>query len=233
MSDTLSASRDVAPAPAEPEVVRRRGRPASNAANAVPEQRVLDAAFAAFASLGYEGTTVRELAKQLGVSHNLLNVRFGAKADLWRRAVDARVAQVGAPVFMAFDEPSRDSVARLRLVVHRFCAWAADNPDFVGIAYAEGRRATWRLDYLVDAYIRPFKDRLEALFASVAGHHPMRPISSTAFMALLVQGAGFYFAARPMLEQIGEPWERDPGETSRQVRELAEFLLAGLLSRSD
>ena len=217
-------------ASAESAPPRRRGRPASNAAHAVSEQRVLDAAFTAFASLGYEGTTVRELAKQLGVSHNLINVRFGAKADLWRRAVDARVARFGSPVFAAFDEHTLDDEARLRLVVHRFCAWTAENPDFVGIAYAEGRRMTWRLDYMVDAYIRPFKEQLDALFASVAATHTLRRISSTAFMVMLVQGAGFYFAARPMLERIGEEWERDPAQVDRQVRELADFLLAGLLA---
>jgi AcrR family transcriptional regulator len=229
---SLSASRPSTPVQPEPDLVRRRGRPASNAAHAVPEQRVLDAAFSAFAALGYEGTAVRELAKQLGVSHNLLNVRFGSKADLWRRAVDARVARFGSPVFAAFDEQTLDDEARLRLVVERFCGWTSENPDFVGIAYAEGRRATWRLDYLVDAYIRPFKQQLDALFESVAASHPMRRISSTAFMVMLVQGAGFYFAARPMLEKIGEEWERDPGQTQRQVRELTDFLLAGLLGGS-
>ncbi len=215
-----------------PPIVRRRGRPATDAAHAVSEERVLDLAFTAFAALGYEGTTVRELAKQLGVSHNLLNVRFGSKADLWRRAVDARVAQFGMPVFTAFDEDALDHEARLRLVVHRFCAWAADNPDFVGISYAEGRRATWRLDYLVDLYIRPFKERLDALFANVAAMRPIRSISSSAFMAMLVQGTGFYFASRPMLEQIGEAGEADPSQKQREVREFAEFLLAGLLSRA-
>ena len=72
---------------------RRRGRPRADTLHAVPEARVLDLAFQAFARRGYEGTTLRSLAKQLGVSHNLLNVRFGTKSNLWRRAVDARVAR--------------------------------------------------------------------------------------------------------------------------------------------
>lgn len=210
-------------------VVRRRGRPATDAAHAVSEERVLDLAFNAFASLGYEGTTVRELAKQLGVSHNLLNVRFGSKADLWRRAIDSRVARFGQPVFDAFDVADLDAEARLRTLVTRFCAWAAVNPDFVGITYAEGRRATWRLDYMIDAYIRPFKARLDALFAEVSQLREVRAISTSAFMAMLVQGVGFYFASRPMLEQIGEPDELAPDQAEHQVLALADFLLAGLL----
>src|SRR5271170_6620732 len=77
---------------------RRRGRPRADAVHAIPEARVLDLAFQNFARRGYEGTTLRALAKQLGVSHNLLNVRFGTKSSLWRRAVDARIAQAAPPV---------------------------------------------------------------------------------------------------------------------------------------
>lgn len=207
---------------------RRRGRPANDAAEAVSEDRVLDLAFATFAALGYEGTTVRELAKQLGVSHNLLNVRFGSKAELWKRAVDSRVTRFGGPVFTAFDEMPDEPEARLRMLVHRFCAWAAANPDFVGISHAEGRRATWRLDYLVDLYIAPFKQRLDALFAEVAIRRALRPISTSAFMALLVQGVGFYFASEPMLALIGEPEERASARDAR-VALFADFLLGALL----
>lgn len=214
-------------------LTRRRGRPASDAAHAVPEKRVLDLAFQAFAERGYEGTTLRELANLLGVSHNLLNVRFGSKANLWRRAVDVRVERIAPPVFAVFDAPGMDDEARLRALVHRFCAWASENPDFVSLSHAEGRRATWRIDYLVDAYIMPFKERLDALLERVASVRPVRAISTSAFMAMLVQGVGFYFASGPMLERIGATAEISPDHVERQVRVFAEFILAGLLSADD
>ncbi len=208
---------------------RRRGRPAGDTSHAVGERDILDLAFDAFAERGYEGTTVRELAKTLGVSHNLLNVRFGSKADLWRRAVDAKVAGIGPPVFAAFDAPGRDDEAKLRLLVHSFCGWAARNPGFVGLAHAEGRRATWRNAYLVDGYILPFKQRLDTLMTRVAAKRRIGDISASAFMAVLVQGVGFYFAAGPLLDRLGAGDEVAPGLIDRQVAALAEFILAGLL----
>lgn len=208
---------------------RGRGRPASDAAHIVPEERMLDLAFATFAALGFEGTTVRDLAKQLGVSHNLLNVRFGSKADLWRRAVDSRVARFGGPVFSALDQHELDAVARLRLLVHRFCAWSARNPDFVRISSVEGCRDTWRLRYLVDLYIRPFKERLDALLGELRTHRSGPLISSSAFMAVLVQGVGFYFASRPMLDALGAGDEVEPARLARRVDEFSAFLMAGLL----
>lgn len=208
---------------------RQRGRPAGDAAHALPEDRLLDLAFESFASLGYEGTTVRDLAKQIGVSHNLLNVRFGSKADLWRRAVDSRVERFGGPVFSVFDQVDLDPEARLRLLVQRFCVWTTENTDFVGISYAEARRSTWRLDYLVQLYIMPFKESLDVLLAKVKAVRSIRPISSSAFMTMLVQGVGFYFAATPMLSAIGVAEEVAPESLSQRVDEFAEFLLAGLL----
>ena len=211
-------------------VPRRRGRPANDTASAVRETDVLDLAFSTFAERGYEGTTVRELAKILGVSHNLLNVRFGTKADLWRRAVDSRVSRVAPPVQRAFDAPGLDDHERLRALVHSFCQWAADNPDFVGLANAEGRRATWRIAYLVDAYILPFKLQLEALLARVAVDRPVRALPASALLVLLVQGVGNYFASVAMLERLGSAGEIKPGHAERQVRAFADFILAGLLA---
>src|SRR5271154_3682979 len=208
---------------------RRRGRPRADAVHAVPEARVLNLAFQTFARRGYEGTTLRALAKQLGVSHNLLNVRFGKKSDLWRRAVDARVAQAAPPVYAAFDAPGLNDEWRLRQFVHRFCRWALENPELVGITNVECRHASWRLDYIVDGYLLPFKRRLDALMENVSATRPVRRLSTPALMSILVQGVGFYFASGPTLERIGAAHEIAPAQLDVQVALFAEFILAGLL----
>jgi TetR/AcrR family transcriptional regulator len=208
---------------------RRRGRPRADAVHAVPEARVLNLAFQTFARRGYEGTTLRSLARQLGVSHNLLNVRFGTKSNLWRRAVDARVAQAAPPVYAAFDAPGLNDEWRLRQFIHRFCRWALENPELVGITNVECRHASWRLDYIVDGYLLPFKQRLDALIENVAAVRPVRRLSTPALMSILVQGVGFYFASAPMLERIGAAHEIAASQLDAQVQVFAEFILAGLL----
>jgi AcrR family transcriptional regulator len=210
---------------------RRRGRPAAGAAGVVGEAELLDLAFQSFAQHGYEGTTLRSLAKRLGVSHNLLNVRFGAKAALWRRAVDARVARIQPPVFAIFGREDLPAERRLHELLYQFCRWAARNPDFVGLSFLEGRRPSWRLDHLVEAHIRPFKQRLDALWARVAEAHGAPALSTTALMALLVEGVGFYFASAPMRLQLEGEAARTPEQIDRQCRMFADLLLAGLLGR--
>jgi TetR/AcrR family transcriptional regulator len=208
---------------------RRRGRPRADTAHAIPEGRVLDLAFQAFARHGYDGTTLRALAKELGVSHNLINVRFGTKSSLWRRAVDARIAHAAPPVYAALDQPGVDDEIRLEQFIHRFCRWAQENPELVGLTNVECRHPSWRLNYIADGYLLPFKQRLDALMQRVALKRPLNRLSAPALMSLLVQGVGFYFASRPMLERIGAAHEIEASHLDAQVTAFAEFILAALL----
>lgn len=216
---------------AEPQAVpvsarRKRGRPAGKG---LSEQHVLDTAFDAFAKRGYEGTTLRAMAQALGVSHNLLHVRFGTKADLWRHAVDARVARSGPPVFDALEAPGLSDTERLRAFVERLCRWAASNGDFAALNNMEGRRATWRNDYLVDAYLRPVKEQLEALLNRVAARQGVSAVSPLGFMSLIVHGIGFYVSAGPTLERLDAADEIVAANVGRQVDAIAALLLRGLL----
>ena len=67
---------------------KRPGRPAATAAPAPTDERMLRAALDEFAENGFAGTSVRKLARDLGVSHNLIPQRFGSKERLWYAAVD-------------------------------------------------------------------------------------------------------------------------------------------------
>ena len=61
---------------------RRVGRPRAVAGRVRSREEILDAAVEAFAARGYEATSVRELTRRLGVSHNLVHHYFRSKADL-------------------------------------------------------------------------------------------------------------------------------------------------------
>ena len=217
-SEEVLAANGDAPAP------RRRGRPAVDTANAIDESVFLAAACTMFAERGYDSTTLRELARDLGVSHNLLNVRFGLKANLWRAAVEASTSVVAA------FEGDGDAEQRLRDLVRRFCEWATENRDIVSISYHEGQRDSWRLEYIAQTFIRPFQARLDALIDEVRAVRPVHALSTTALMALLVQGVGFYFASKPLQMRLGESSDVSHETALVQARQFADFLIGGLLT---
>lgn len=210
-------------------MARRRGRLADDTIHSIDESVLLAAAFSMFAERGYDATTLRELARGLGISHNLLNVRFGLKANLWKACVDWRLAEASKSVVVAFDGEG-DAEQRLRELIRRFCEWAIENRDIVGISYHEGQRDSWRLDYIVDAFIRPFQKRLDDLIEAVRARRPVHPLSTTALMALLVQGVGFYFAARPLQQRLGDSSDAASDTLILQARQFADFLTNGLLT---
>ncbi len=211
----------------EAKPARRRGRPVANSDAPVGEERLLSLAFTHFAERGYDATTVRDLARQLDISHNLLNVRFGKKSDLWKAAVEWRLATASREVEPAFDSDATPE-ARLIDLIERFCLWAAIHPDIVGICYHEGQHPGWRLDFIVHRFVRPFQARLDRLIEDVRLTRPVSPVATGALLALLVHGVGSYYALRPM-QQLLIDKEQDHDQ-AEQGKVLARLLIAGVLN---
>ena len=209
---------------------RKRGRPRADTNASIDEARLLDVAFSMFSAHGYEASTMRAMARELDVSHNLLNVRFGRKSDLWKAAVDWRLAEAARGVEPAFTE-REEPEGRLRDLVYRFCHWAIINSDIVAISYQEGQQDSWRLDYLAKHFILPFQIRLQQLLADVALERQLTPIGSGGLLALLVHGVGSYFALRPLQEKLlPDQSTVEASSIDQEADAMAEFLLMGLFA---
>jgi AcrR family transcriptional regulator len=105
---------------------RRRGRPPKQDAGDTKEE-LLQAALALFAAKGYEGTSVRDIARAVGLSEGGLYAHFDGK----RAIFDAALARLGPPsavqVLDGLDvDPDTDPPRFLRLLVTRVMAeWSA------------------------------------------------------------------------------------------------------------
>src|SRR5260221_10630917 len=106
----------------------RRGRPRAEDSPASSDE-ILLAALRAFATRGYDGTSVRELNQQLGVSHNLLNRRFGSKEQLWRATVDRFIGEVVDELAAAAPDDETDPLGTLRRLIRRFIEGQARRPE--------------------------------------------------------------------------------------------------------
>ena len=62
---------------------RPRGRPPKGDPDSISDATILDAALNAFAERGFAGTSMREVARELGISHNLIPQRLGSKEQVW------------------------------------------------------------------------------------------------------------------------------------------------------
>src|SRR5258708_38747261 len=91
----------------------------------------------AFATLGYAGTSIRELNQQLGVSHNLLNRRFGSKEQLWRATVDNFIGEVVTELKAALCDDEADSLETLRRLIVTFIEVQARRPEIARLMNVE------------------------------------------------------------------------------------------------
>ena len=97
------------------------------------EATAVDAATALFCERGYDGTSVDDLVRALGVHRGSLYQAFGSKRGLWLRALRAHVE--------ALDGPEGDLTLLLRAAVER----APTDPDTARLVSAGLARVRARL----------------------------------------------------------------------------------------
>src|ERR1700716_4731427 len=172
---------------AETSARKRTGRPKAQDAPVTVEQ-ILDAAFRAFATYGYDGVAVRTLNRELGVSHNLIHQRFGSKQGLWYAAVDRAFSQQITQLATGFDPTLADPLDQLNHAIRRFVRYSAERPELLGLMNIEARVDSERLDYIYNNFVAPALAPLGRLLDHLRENGRIRPINLLALFFLMAPG---------------------------------------------
>jgi TetR/AcrR family transcriptional regulator len=121
--------------------------------------RILAAALHVFATSGFEGSSLRQIANQAGVLHQLVVYHFKTKDALWREVVksifdDSTQGQTLAD----WSEKLRDEepASVLRQMFRAFARFTAQHPEFHQVVSFEGHLNSERFNWLTETYIRPY-----------------------------------------------------------------------------
>jgi AcrR family transcriptional regulator len=197
----------------------------------VPREKILAAALEVFADVGYEGTSILELTRQLGVSHNLLHARLGSKREIWEAAVAHGLEQL---------EQETREIARIRKVdtdpaggLHAFfvsflLALAA-HPAILKLMNYEGARQSDRLDTIAGRFLAHGFQGFRQVLAEGVESGDFREVSPSALFLLLAHGGGALFCLRPLARHLGERIRRSPAVLRAQADEVADLLLRAVL----
>jgi AcrR family transcriptional regulator len=208
---------------------RARGRPAQTA---VSDDVLLDAALQSFGENGYDGASVREIARHLKVSHNLIPQRFGSKEKLWYAAVDHGFGRLVKDLNREAQALGSDELLILRGLVSSFIEKNALHPSLLQIINQEASQPGPRLDYLFESYIRPVRDFGEAWLSRLAAEGRIKPISVTLIYFLMTHGAGGLFALPELTKRLGKGIRNKPATTIQEQAESATgIIFDGLLPR--
>jgi TetR/AcrR family transcriptional regulator len=208
---------------------RARGRPIQTA---VSDGELLDAALQSFGENGYDGASVREIARRLEVSHNLIPQRIGSKENLWYAAVDYGFGRLSNDLTREAQTLGSDELLILRGLIRSFIEINALHPSLLQIINQEASQPGPRLDYLFDTYIKPVRDFGEAWLTRLAEEGRIQPVSVSLIYFLMTHGAGGLFALPALTKRLGKGVKN----TSRvSIREQAEsavnVFFDGLLPR--
>ncbi|WP_460072929.1 TetR/AcrR family transcriptional regulator [Streptomyces sp. YKOK-I1] len=188
---------------------------------------VLQRGLEAFAELGYEHASARELARRLGVSHNFINDRYGSKAAFWRAVLDHALGE-SVPQPPRLREPV-DEAERLRQVIAGFYRAAVDTPLVGRIFVDEFSQDTERLDYLYERYIVPMLQTMLPSVERLVAAGRMAPIPMhVLFFAVVPPVSGMVDG--PLVRRLGRAGPASPQQLAATADSLAELVVNGLLA---
>jgi len=206
---------------------RRKGRPRAEDAPVTLEQ-ILETAFRAFATHGYDGCSVRTLTQELGVSHNLIHQRFGSKEGLWYAAVDHAFRTQVNELTTAFDLSRSDPLDQLNQLFRHFLRYSSEHPELLGLMNIEARIDGPRLHHIYDNYVAPALAPIGWLLESLAAQGRIRPISLRSLFMLMAHGGGAPFTLVPFARRFDPADPLDPEEVDAHVVAVADILTNGL-----
>jgi AcrR family transcriptional regulator len=206
-----------------PRAPRAPGRPPADAA--LPElAEILQRGLEAFAELGYEAVSVRQLNERLGMGHTFIHDRYRTKDAFWRAVMDAAVAQVNEEVMAALaHERPTDDLARLIAGVRAFHQVSARHPHLGRVVDYEAGRDSPRLTYL-HTLMSPLNDAARPAFEQLVRQGVLRDIPFYLFHFAVTKPLAMYSQA-PLARLFGRPDDAADHEL------LSTVVLNGLLTR--
>jgi TetR/AcrR family transcriptional regulator len=132
---------------------------ASKTANILDgRSRILAAALPVFATSGFEGSSLRQIAQHAGVQHQLVVYHFKTKDALWREVVSSIFEQSWRERGLSYWAEKvriQGAANALREMLRAFALFTARRPELHRLLSFEGQADSERLDWLIETYIRP------------------------------------------------------------------------------
>jgi TetR/AcrR family transcriptional regulator len=118
---------------------------------------ILDEAINAFARYGYEGARMRSIARDAGVSVQLLVHHVKSKDALWRMTMESIIDKYNAAMASSETQTNKASItaaARLRQAITELAAFMSSTPQLLRIMTLEAAHPTPRMLWLAERFTK-------------------------------------------------------------------------------
>jgi len=192
--------------------------------------RIRAAALDLFSRLGFERTTMGDIAAAAGVSQPALHYHFQDKAQLWRAAMLGLRAVIAEEERLLDAAADASPLAQLRMALRLFLRISWKHPALGRIVALEGMAGGERLDWLEANLLGPRNHRLVELVAAAIAAGELKPFPpEQVVITLQAAGAGVINLAPLMRASFGlDP--SDPDMREAHERLILDALLDGLIT---
>ncbi|MGB3072515.1 MAG: TetR/AcrR family transcriptional regulator [Ottowia sp.] len=193
---------------------------------------ILAAALKHFASSGFDGTSVQEIAKTAGVRHPLIHYHFGSKEGLWFAVMDRLFGELKSN-FLTLSEVTMDLTAlqTLKLICRAFVQVTSRSPERILIVRHELWASSPRLGWLLENHVMPVHRFIDGVAERAIAEGSLKPIPAPHFSHLLIGAATSFFLARPFIQKVYGIDSRDAASVAEHANWLVESLFDGLAVR--
>jgi TetR/AcrR family transcriptional regulator len=192
--------------------------------------RIIEAAREAFSTMGFEGASLRNVAKEAGVQHQLATYYFKTKEELWMAVMD----ELAIGFFARLGNRIRglegvDAATKLRLVVREFVKYSAENPQLHRLMTMEGRRESERLIWLIKRHVSRHFAISTKLIREAQALGVVRPgdPGQLHYCAIGIATAAFSLAPEYKLVTGNDPFTRS------HIEQIADLVCEFLFIRSE
>jgi len=166
-------------------------------------QRIVDAALSAFATLGFDGATTRDIAERAGANQGLIAYHFSTKEDLWKAAVE----QIFGELQQSFAQRAEllddaDAATRAQLLMRHFVRFAAEHPELHRLMVQEGKSDGPRMEWLVDTHVRPLFEVASALMRQARPEAEVARVDPLHLYYIFVGAAAHLFVMAPECQRL-------------------------------
>ena len=201
------------------EKVRRR-RPQERAQ--VTRQKLLNVAIREFSERGFDAVTVRDIEMRAGVQRNLLSYHFGGKEGIWKAAATHVLTRL-----QEFSEAREELVQdlspreRVAYTLRSYVRFAATYPEFHRLMIQEGKHDSWRIEWLVDNFLRSGMERLREALEDDLG---LKREDFVHWYYMFVGGGALIFSMAPEAKRLFDIDVNDSEVLERHAGMVVDFL---------
>lgn len=125
----------------------------------VTRAALLDAACDSFCARGYEATSLRDIARAVGVNHALIKYYFSDKESIWREAVSAILGQMTDRISAQLaSAPAADARSQFQNAVRAFVEFWSGNRNQARLIFWACIEDNDRMRWLSDTFLKRYHD---------------------------------------------------------------------------